>query len=447
MKSSICDRVLLFSSVSCCLLIQAQVHASGFQLVEENTSGLGTAHSGWAIDRDASSAYYNPAGITALTAPQVIVSNTLIHTQAKFIGDASISYTDLTIPLETPLIVETTSGQTGGTQKVIPAFYLAGPLNEKWSYGFGLSVPFGLETNWSDFSAVRYSATLSRLQVLDYHASVGYHPIPELSLGFGVDKQRLSAVFGQVVALPVDPGLLLATDTLTKNSGVSWGTGWHAGFIYEYDPNNIIGMSYRSEVSHRLLGKSESIALGSLATTSPTFNNTVSDTAMPAVIAMSYGHHFTDKWLLQVSAVHTKWSVFQDLRVQNANIIGSAVDITIHEGFHNTWGLSLGSEYRWSPQLTLRAGVATDNPPNDNRVRNIRLPDQQRYEVAMGGRWQITKSTALDAGYAHWFVRQAAINNTISVSLSPTDMENISVNGRVRGHADVLGLQLSVLFA
>lgn len=427
------------------LVLQSTCLAAGFQLVEENVAGLGLAHADWAVNgNDASSAYYNAAALSDLKHHQLVLSLTNINTEARFVGSGSVSYFDPAMMINTwnEVFASTTGGQESKLSKSIPEIYLAGPINDKWSYGIGLAVPFGLETNWAETSVVRYSATLSRVQVLNYTASVSYHPTTELSVAAGIDKQRMSAVFAQTI-FNMDQTM----DTLTKNSGVSWGYGWHAGFVYRYTPATKIGFSYHSQVAHELNGRSESIEVGPNAIGmfggNSTIQNTVTRSKLPATTAFSLKQKLTDRSNIYGSVIHTKWSVFKDLRVQRVNINGLSQTVAIHEGFHNTWSFALGGDYRVNDKWLIRAGVGMDNPPTDTSVRNIRLPDERRYQVAVGAHYQLSKRIGIDAGYSHFFIRNAALNNTIEVQIPPTTSARINVNGRVHSSADVAGIQLT----
>ena len=65
-------------------------HAAGFALIEQNASGLGNAYAGQAASaQDASTIFFNPAGLTLLPDRQVVMAGHLIKPQAKFSGTVS----------------------------------------------------------------------------------------------------------------------------------------------------------------------------------------------------------------------------------------------------------------------------------------------------------------------------------------------------------------------
>src|SRR6186997_2266019 len=92
------------------------LHASGFQLVEQNASGLGNAYSGQAAAaEDASTIYFNPAGMTRLKGKYFTVSIEGIGPKASFVNNGSIGPVIPSVPpLPLPLSPGSDGGDAGG---------------------------------------------------------------------------------------------------------------------------------------------------------------------------------------------------------------------------------------------------------------------------------------------------------------------------------------------
>src|SRR5437899_12603667 len=69
----------------------SQAHASAFALIEQNASGLGNSYAGAeAAAEDASTIFYNPAGMSLLPqGMQITTGLSLIQFSAKFIHSGS----------------------------------------------------------------------------------------------------------------------------------------------------------------------------------------------------------------------------------------------------------------------------------------------------------------------------------------------------------------------
>ncbi len=57
--------------------VSGSVAASGFALIEQSASGLGNAYAGGAaVAEDASTIFFNPAGMSRLSGKQIVVQRT-----------------------------------------------------------------------------------------------------------------------------------------------------------------------------------------------------------------------------------------------------------------------------------------------------------------------------------------------------------------------------------
>src|SRR3954471_14208992 len=102
--------------------------AAGFALIEQSASGMGNAFAGAAATaEDASTIFYNPAGMSLLSGPQFAVSGHAIDLSLKFSNSGS-SRTFGGAPLGP------TSGGNGGEAggvAFVPNFYLTAPIKDK----------------------------------------------------------------------------------------------------------------------------------------------------------------------------------------------------------------------------------------------------------------------------------------------------------------------------
>ncbi|MDZ7579635.1 MAG: outer membrane protein transport protein [Deltaproteobacteria bacterium] len=111
-------------------------HGAGFALIEQNASGLGNAYAGQAAAAtDASTIFFNPAGMTYLPDRQVVLAGHLIKPQAKFSGTV------------TPDIGGGNGGDAGDLA-FVPNAYFAFRLTPDVHLGVGVNAPFGLKTEY-----------------------------------------------------------------------------------------------------------------------------------------------------------------------------------------------------------------------------------------------------------------------------------------------------------
>ncbi len=419
------NAMLLSGACIASLSLSNTANAAAYQLYEQNVSGLGNAHAGMAVDtNDASVAYYNPAGLVYLDGPQVTGGVTIIQTNIKFTGRATDAF----------LGDHQGVAEGGNGSMPIPTFSVAIPLTNKVSFGFASVVPFGLATQWELGSVVASSATETDLQDFDLTPSLAIKLPAHISVGAGMDFERVIATFSQEPIPSADKDEVI-------NKGNAWGAGWHAGVMYQPTSALRLGLSYHSQVSLTLRGASNAIRQRT-GENREHLGNTYVKTKLPYYATASALYNVSPKLTLLGTAQYNHWDTLQNLTLHNvaSGGLGPIPSITIHEGFKNVWLYALGLNYHYDQDWTFRAGVNYDETPTNDLDRDIRLPDNNRFGIAVGVHHRINKHFTTDVGYQHLFLKEAPINKTLN--LGPL---NTSVNGNVKASANIWGVQLTWL--
>lgn len=415
--------------------------AAAFQLWEQDGASIGNYHAGRAAEApDASTAYYNPAGLIRIHNQEVVFALDPVLTDFRFKGTLN----DNTQNVGTVGPIAGTA--QGGHFNVLPSLNYAAPLNDRVVFGFSIVSPFGLETSYGNSSFVRYAATLTSLEVVDISPSLGIALNDKLSIGFGADIERARGEFDLVGGNPI-LNTEMNLDTPSKNVGYSWGYGYHLGALFQFNESTRIGLSYHSKITHHLDGTSKfNGPLANLDDETPgglqeSFNLKANAT-LPATTTLSLFHSLNPVWDVMGTVAYTQWSVFNDLALQNvAGVANSGASntilVVIPQGYRNTWNYSVGANYHASEQWMFKGGIGYDETPSNNRYRNLQLPDSDRIAVALGAHYQATKTLGFDAGWTHFFVKSTSINN-----LSQTfGDQTTTTNGSVNASADVFGFQ------
>lgn len=428
-------------------IISSNAIAAGFQLYEQSASNVANYHAGYAaaVD-DAGTIFYNPAGITRFKNQQAVFGLVVIPTSIKFRGTVGVNTILAGLP-------QTATAQ-GGTFAELPHLAYVAPINDWIGFGLTIAAPFGLKTDYGRQSVVRYNSTYTSVVVYDISPSLALR-FNQLSIGAGFNVQPMRGEFD----LQAGNGLPFL-DTPSSNRASDTGYGYMLGAIYEFTPEARVGASYHSQVVHKLTGTSKFVGPIALAVNSAfhmPLGQITSDHArvgvtLPPYTALSGYYHFCPQIALMGSIIYTQWSTFKTLSLQNIAGVGlvstpfgllpgprNDLIINVPENFKNVWNASLGADYFVTERLTLRGGIGFDQSPVKNRYRNIQLPDNDRYIVAMGGRFKATRCLTLDLGYMHLFVNQVRVNPPpLQIGL-----ETVTMNGKAQGGADVYGGQIT----
>jgi long-chain fatty acid transport protein len=460
-------KLLLLAAVL--LACQENAFASGFQLFEQNAVNLGDfAAGGAAIAEDASTAFYNPAGMTQLEGPQLVVGAIPIITHVRVTGSDTLTplvIPDIFVPMsgvgaaaakadqvrESPFAVTEFGTQKGGVTVPVPFFHFVTPLVPDLWFGLSIAAPFGLKTTYPETSYLRYSATLTELQTIDISPSLGWAVTNRLSVGLGFDPQYSLAKLNNVVSSPVLAAILgepvNALDTTSTNKGHGWGYGWHGGLLYNFDSNTRIGVNYHSETKLTLQGSSRFCGaltgLSGVDCVKSHFLN--ANLHLPATTTISIFHWINPRWAILASAYYTQWDVFKDLALNKVAgltntipAIPTTLSVNLPQNFHNTWREAVALNFVYSPRLLLRGGLGYDQTPTNDTDRSIRLPDDNRFGLSIGGNYVVNHDFNVDVGYTHYFIKNANINQTaIFDGLAAT------VNGVAHSSADLVGIQIN----
>jgi long-chain fatty acid transport protein len=455
MKARLCSFITSILFFGCTNLSLA----GGFQLYEQNAVNMGDFGAGGAaIADDASTAFFNSAGMVRITNPQLVLSGDTVTTRMLFKG-SNIWNTTAHSPLPTPIPSFTQTGTAeGGTFNIVPALHFVSPLTHGWAFGFSVASPFGLATNYNTSSILRYSATNSKVITTDLSPSLAYCIGDGLSIGAGLDVEYLDAMLNSVGGLP---GLAQATqsppviyDSISNNHADGWGYGWHAGLLYQFSPTTRVGLAYRSAVSFNLDGRSK--LTGPLASP-PTFStpsvlrqeNLNGEVTLPPTTTLSAYHDINCRWALDGTVMYTQWNKFnQVVRLKNVASIGGfppvarPITVELPEHFHNAWRFGLGTQFKLTRCFLIRAGAGYDQTPVGDTFRNIRLPDNDRIGLSVGAHYQPTSILGIDVGYTHFFVKDAPVNYT-----AVTGSQLSTAIGNFTSSADLFGAQLTLNLA
>lgn len=390
---------------------------AGFGLVEQSGSGMGNSFAGGAASaEDATTIYYNPAGMSRLNGKQLAVALHAIRPSAKFSDTGSAAAV-----LQAPL------GNTGGdpgSWGYVPNAYFAMEIDPAMRLGLGVNVPFGLQTNYDANWIGRFQAVKSRIETVNLNPSVSYRVNDVLSLGGGVSYQHIkgeltsmtnysAAAALAAAALPAGPTRMAMLGVAASNSsglGTVTGTdsawGYNFGALIQATPQTRIGLSYRSTIKYTLSGTATfANRPAALATIVPDGAVTLAVT-MPDSFSASVFHELNDKWDVMADASWTGWSVFKQLKIDRTN--GTNL-IDVQENWRDTWRIAVGGNYHYNERWTARAGMAYDQTPVSDAFRTARIPDQNRIWLSLGGQYKFGKDSAVDVGYSHLFVPDATI--------------------------------------
>lgn len=421
-------------------LSPALAQASSFQILEQSPAQLGTAFAGTASNvEDASTVFFNPAGMSQLEGSQFTAAGNAIVTEANFNDQDS-----------------NTGGSNGRTEEVglVPNIYYVQPLTERWTMGLGINAPFGLKSEYDRDWTGRYLATTSELTLVNINGTLSFAVNDRLSVALGLNYQdaevTLENAVDSTLGIAPDPAtdsyasimgddtdvtldlsvFLQATDT--TRLGMTWRQGGDFSLSGDalFDRNAICAPNEGFPTGAPPAPTTGTLCAGALAQREGAVN---ADVTMPSTLTLSASQQLTPEWTLHGDLAWTEWSEISSIGVINT---GNDTEVDRLElEYDDTFRYALGASYHYQGPWTWRFGVAFDEAPQtDPNLVTPRIPDGDRTWASVGFGYQFSEAVSMDVSYAHIFVDDVDIHD------QDGDTGNL-VSGNFDPRVDIIGVQ------
>ncbi len=414
-------------------------HAAGFAILEQSAEGIGYAYAGAVAGYgDGSEIAFNPAAMSYIDGTLLSHSSHLIIPSSEFTDAGSSNVALGGIPTGGG------DGPDGGETAYVPSIYVVHELNDTTHLGFGIHAPFGLATEYDSTWVGRYHAIKSELTTLQLTPAVSYKICDNISIGASLniaymDAELSNAIdLGTVAFSQLGPATATAlglapqmSDGIGSVTGDDWGIGFTLGATYAYDEmNSRVGLAWRSRTTGNLEGDADftvpSAALPLTSTGLFTDTAALAHVSLPESVTGGFVHHFDERWSLLGELQWTRWTRFEDLRIQYASV---QPDTVVDEGWNNVWRYSLAAAYQATDEVQLSAGFTFDEEPiADAAHRTPRIPGNDRKWMAFGINWDVSEDLTLKATYAHLFISDSQSNVTNSTGNNLVGTFDGSVN-------------------
>ena len=447
--------LLLFIAMAAALTgVSVPASAAFFQLSENNVSALGNANAGaTAAAEDASTVWYNPAGMTRLSGQQVSVAGHFIQPSTEFNKtSANLS------PLLGGGSISGGNGGDAGESAFVPNLYYAQQLSDRLFLGVGINAPFGLATDYDDDWVGRYHANRSEIVTININPAIAFKIDDRFSIGGGINYQKLDAEltqavdYGSICALAAvgacaAPG---ANDGSARIEADDDAWGFNLGALWQLGDTRV-GAHYRSKMEYELEGSFDATApsatagaVGASAPFSIVDSGVRADVTLPATFSVSLNQKLTPAWTLVADVTRTFWGDLKELRIDfDSNQSDSVVTLNLDDVNRYSVGASFTPGGSW----TYRFGVALDETPTPNATdRTPRLPDEDRLWLALGAGYKRSDALSFDFAYVYVKIDDAEINKQAGTNPAGENFLRGSLVGTYEANVHILSAQANWKF-
>lgn len=423
-------RTVIATAVTMALVTLASggAHAAFFQLAENSPAGLGNANAGGAaIADDASTIWYNPAGLTRLNGSQFVAGGHFIVPSLKFSKTSATALT--TVPINGG------DGGDAGESAIVPNFYFAHRHDDRLTFGIGVNAPFGLATDYEDGWVGRYHADRSEILTINVNPVVAYKINDAFSVGGGISYQKIEAELSQAVDFATictvsaggafsgtcgaGAGFNPATNPNDGHARVNadddaW--GYNIGFLWQLSADTRVGMHYRSELDYGLSGSVSLTSPGNvpapLQAAAGGGSGASADVTLPATLSLSAFTQLSPAWALMGDVTRTYWGDLSALKIDFTNT-ATPDDAVVTLNLKDVNRYSVGATHSPGDAWVYRFGIALDKSPTPNATdRTPRLPDEDRTWYSFGVGYKASDKMTFDIAYTYIKVDDAHVEKT-----------------------------------
>lgn len=408
------------------VLFATSTFAGGFQTTTQNAraTAMGGAFTGMALD--ASSIYYNPAGLTNIKGMSFLAGVTFISPAVDFTGPS-------------PLTTKTST--VDRTFNPIN-FYAAYGMDNGLSFGVGVYNPYGLGSEWPATWIGKRLNVKTELRTFYINPTIAYQINDQLSIGGGIsyivsDVQFLQAA--DFPAIPLAPGVNLPAVSNVKINLEGDGDpaySFNVGLLFKATKDLSFGLSYRSAAEITFKGDLTFTGLPAKPTGFPIGHSDLfpsgkgtAKLTMPYDLRAGVSFNATKDLTFNADLLYVGWESYKELAADFEKNTTAWADLKTPKNWENSLGLRFGGEYRMN-ELALRAGYVYDGSPIPTKYMDPTLPGANRHEFTVGLGYQLTSKLRVDVAYQY-----ISFSNEVKDSAIP-------FNGKYENSTNIFGLNV-----
>lgn len=284
------------------------------------------------------------------------------------------------------------TGDIGGDGAFVPASYSAWQLTDRFWVGLTTGAPFGLRSKTDNYHAAQTYGRSAKLATINVAPTIGYQVNDWLAIGGAVQIQYLKTKLKQAAGIT-----FAAPNTILEGDSID--IGYRLGATITPWAGTSIGLAYRSSIRQTLDGKFW--IPGAVIPIKANLN-------LPDSVVFGVSQVINEQWQAHLGVEWTNWSRFR--RIPIVNQLNGLPITSLNFQYDDSWFFSGGVEYKYNPNLTLRAGVGYELSAVNDTNRTVFISDNDRLWLSAGASYQISEKLKMDLGYSYIHVNKARVN-------------------------------------
>lgn len=365
--------------------------SQGFQVNFQGQAQQGMGGAGAALPQDAASLFFNPGASSFKNGNEISIGMTPTFSRGTFLEHNTNIKAHTTSPVGTPFTAY-------GLFEV--------KEDSKLKLGMAVYTPFGSTVEWEDGWVGRFALTRLKLLSIFFQPTISYRITKKIGIGAGFVYS-----YGKV-NLQKDLPLQDAEGNYGRAEldGSGNGFGFNVGLYVEPTKHLNFAVTYRSQVNMKLSkGTADFTVPGSLNDKFPDgeFSSSI---PLPSVFTFGLGIKATEKLSIALDANYINWKAYDTLAFDYENNTSSLLDTKSARNYEGTIAVKLGAQYKFTPKISARLGLAYAISPVQNGYVTPETPDNNRLNYTCGIGYSVIEKLNIDASFLFTQVKREDTN-------------------------------------
>lgn len=363
--------------------LSSSAFAGGYRVALQGVRQAALGGTSSTQTRDASVAFYNPAGLAFVDAKLSIVAGGFgVQSEAKWQDPFTLNQAKTDNDLSTPMY-----------------FAISYKPVDDLAVALSVTTPFGSALKWPDNWENRSNITEIQLKAFNIQPTISYKFTDWFALGAGFIYTHGAATLNRIQTVAGnDIGLELDDDD-------AHGLGFNVGAMFKPTDKFSIGLAYRSNVdANANYGKVTWSNVPEGLLNNPTFQTTQWKTSLPLPSEFTVGtsYKITPKFEMFADISWQNWTRYDDLTIvlQNPETGYEQESVSVKDWKDNTI-YRVGAEYTFSDMVQARLGYYYDQSPVSSQYWSSETPSANLHSFTGGLGFNFKSGIMLDlfAGY------------------------------------------------
>ncbi|MFV0530884.1 MAG: OmpP1/FadL family transporter [Flavobacteriales bacterium] len=401
-----------------CIGSMGIAYAGGFRVALQGIKQAGMGHTGVAVVHDASSVFFNPAGLALIDSKwSVSAGFSGISFNVSYLDPATGRSYQTDNPIGTPV-----------------SFYLSHKIGDRWAAGIGVYTPYGSAIKWGKDWPGQAIIRDIELQTIFIQPTLSYKISDWASVGAGF----IYALGNLKINQGANQGGTNLGPANLESTIMPTAMGYNVGLMLKPHEKVQVGITYISAMDMEVEGDAKVIYEGNQTNSLTPGQILASDSwkttlSAPVEFKLGVSYRPTDKWIFAIDVEYFTWSNYKVSSFDFAN--DNLPDYVSTRNYEDTFVYRVGVSYDFNDRWTGRFGGYYDESPSPSEYFSPEVPTVDILGLGPGFTYKFKSGFSIDGFYAFLSGREKTFSNV-----------ETNWTGSVKGRAHVLGVGASYNF-